>query len=45
MYYAGRKIVTSNRRESVVLLSATGYAELKKYRDALGDEITDEFMQ
>lgn len=38
-------IVTSNGRESVVLLSATEYAELKKYRYAYGGEVTSEFKQ
>lgn len=38
-------IVTSNGRESVVLLSATEYALLKKYRYAYGGEITDQFTQ
>jgi prevent-host-death family protein len=38
-------IVTSNGRESVVLLSATEYAELKKYRYAYSGEVTDEFKQ
>lgn len=38
-------IVTSNGQESVVLLSATEYAELKRYRYAYGGEIADEFKQ
>ena len=38
-------MVTSNGRESVVLLSATEYTELKRYRYAYGEEITDEFKQ
>lgn len=38
-------IVTSNGRESVVLLSATEYAELKKYRYAYGGEVSAAFQQ
>ena len=38
-------MVTSNGRESVVLLSATEYAELKRYRYAYDGEITDAFKQ
>jgi prevent-host-death family protein len=38
-------IVTSNGQESVVLLSATAYAELKKLRYAYGGEVTAEFKQ
>lgn len=38
-------MITSNGRESVVLLSATEYATLKKYRYAYGGEITDQFKQ
>ncbi len=38
-------MVTSNGRESVVLLSAAEYAELKKLRYAYGGEVTAEFKQ
>ena len=38
-------MVTSNGRESVVLISATEYAELKKYRNAYHGEVTEEFKQ
>lgn len=38
-------MVTSNGRESVVLLSAAEYAELKKLRYVYGGQITDEFKQ
>jgi prevent-host-death family protein len=38
-------MVTSNGRESVVLLSASEYAELKKLRYAYGGEVTEEFKQ
>ena len=38
-------MVTSNGRESVVLLSASEYAELKKLRYAYGGEVTKEFKQ
>ena len=38
-------MVTNNGQESVVLLSAAEYAELKRYRYAYGGEITDEFKQ
>ncbi len=38
-------IVTSNGCESVVLLSAAEYAELKKYRYAYGSEVTTAFQQ
>ncbi len=38
-------MVTSSGRESVVLLSATEYAELKKYRYAYYSEVTEEFKQ
>ena len=38
-------MVTSNGRESVVLLSAAEYAALQKYRYAYGGEITDQFKQ
>ncbi|MEZ4859876.1 MAG: type II toxin-antitoxin system prevent-host-death family antitoxin [Caldilineaceae bacterium] len=38
-------MVTSNGRESVVLLSAAEYAELKKLRYAYRGEVTEEFKQ
>ena len=38
-------MVTSNGHESVVLLSAAEYAELKKLRYAYSGKITDEFKQ
>ena len=38
-------MVTSNGRESVVLLSAAEYAELKKLRYAYSGETTEEFKQ
>lgn len=36
-------MVTSNGRESVVLLSVAEYAELKKLRYAYSGEVTEEF--
>lgn len=38
-------MVTSNGRESVVLLSATAYAALKNLRAAYHGEVTAEFKQ
>jgi len=38
-------MVTSNGRESVVLLSVAEYAELKKLRYAYRGEVTEEFKQ
>jgi len=38
-------MVTSNGQESVVLLSAAEYANLKKLRYAYGGEVTEEFKQ
>jgi prevent-host-death family protein len=38
-------MVTSNGHESVVLLSATEYAQLQKLRYAYGGELTEEFKQ
>jgi prevent-host-death family protein len=38
-------MVTSSGQESVVLLSATEYAALQKYRYAYGGEATEQFKQ
>ena len=37
--------VTSNGRESVVLISATEYAEYKKYIEVKGTEVSDAFKE
>ena len=37
--------VTSNGRESVVLISAREYAEYKKYIEARGNEVSEDFKE